>query len=74
MKLADLMSGTKTVDQIVAPLKDTISKLAGASDERKKKLEENDKKILEIQQENVVHHEEINKGERIKAKLEDLLS
>jgi hypothetical protein len=64
----------KTVDNIVAPLKETIAKLTGAKDARTAKVQENDEKILEIQAENVTHHEEMIRAERIKTKLEELLS
>lgn len=42
--------------------------------ENDKKMIENDKKILKIQEETKVHHEEVNRAERIRTKLEELLS
>lgn len=68
-----LFGSIKTVDEIVAPLKDTLAKLKGASAERETEMEKNETEITRLQETNKQHAAEIEHADRITLKIEELL-
>lgn len=53
----------KTVNEILKPLYDTVESLTGMATDRKMKIEENSKKIAELDEENKEHGREIDRAE-----------
>jgi hypothetical protein len=69
----NLFGGIKTVEEIVAPLKDTLVKLTGAVKEREQAVQKNEQEISRLASENDSHKGEIEHADRISKKISELL-
>lgn len=73
MNLFGSKTELKTVQEIIAPLKETMDSLLKASEQRATKIKENNQVIENLTQLNQDHEAEIHHAERVAEKLAKLV-